>query len=165
MKIVFLGIGTNLGNRENNLEQAVAGIEKFPGRLLQSSSLYETEPWGFQSEEKFLNMVVKIETNLTPVALLEKIISLESMLGRVRGTERYISRLIDIDILFYDDLIVDEAYLKIPHPLLHKRKFVLIPLCEMEPGKIHPVLGKTLGELLEMCEDKGLVKKYILKSC
>jgi len=165
MKIVFLGIGTNLGNRERNLEQAVATTELFLGRVLQSSSLYETEPWGFQADEKFLNMVVKIETNLTPVALLEKIISLESMLGRVRGTERYISRLIDIDILFYDDLIVDEAYLKIPHPLLHKRKFVLIPLCEMEPGKIHPVLGKTLGELLEMCEDKGLVKKYVLKSC
>jgi 2-amino-4-hydroxy-6-hydroxymethyldihydropteridine diphosphokinase len=160
MKFVFLGIGTNLGNRESNLEQAVAGIENFPGSVLQSSSIYETEPWGFQTEEKFLNMVVKIETNLTPEALLEKILTLESMLGRVRGTERYISRLIDIDILFYDDLIINEPRLIIPHPLLHERKFVLIPLCEIEPGMIHPVLGKKLGDLLQICSDTSLVTLY-----
>jgi 2-amino-4-hydroxy-6-hydroxymethyldihydropteridine diphosphokinase len=160
MNIVFLGIGTNLGNRERNLEKAVAMIENLPGRILQSSSSYETEPWGFQSEEKFLNMVVKIETILTPFTLLEKIHILESSLGRVRGTERYISRLIDIDILLYDDLIIDDEHLKIPHPLLHERKFVLIPLCEIEPGIIHPVLRKTIGELLQICSDTGVVKLY-----
>jgi 2-amino-4-hydroxy-6-hydroxymethyldihydropteridine diphosphokinase len=105
-------------------------------------------------------MVVKIETNLTPEALLEKILTLESMLGRVRGTERYISRLIDIDILFYDDLIINEPRLIIPHPLLHERKFVLIPLCEIEPGMIHPVLGKKLGDLLQICSDTSLVTLY-----
>jgi 2-amino-4-hydroxy-6-hydroxymethyldihydropteridine diphosphokinase len=161
MKIVFLGIGTNLGNREHNLEQAVAGTGNFLGRVLLSSSLYETEPWGFQSGEKFLNMAVKIETNLSPAFLLEKILILESTMGRVRGTEQYVSRLIDIDILFYDDLIINEDHLKIPHPLLHKRKFVLIPLCEIEPGLIHPVLRKSIAELLQKCKDKGLVKKYI----
>jgi 2-amino-4-hydroxy-6-hydroxymethyldihydropteridine diphosphokinase len=160
MNIVFLGIGTNLGNRERNLEKAVNMIENLPGRILQSSSSYETEPWGFQSEEKFLNMVVKIETILTPFTLLEKIHVLESSLGRVRGTERYISRLIDIDILLYDNLIIDDEHLKIPHPLLHERKFVLIPLCEIEPGIIHPVLGKTIGELLQICSDTGVVKLY-----
>jgi 2-amino-4-hydroxy-6-hydroxymethyldihydropteridine diphosphokinase len=160
MKIVFLGIGTNLGNRERNLEQAIAGIEKLLGRVLFSSSLYETEPWGFQAEEKFLNMVVKIETILAPDNLLGKIHILESILGRVRGTEGYTSRLIDIDILFYDDLIIDEEHLKIPHPLLNKRKFVLIPLCEIEPGMIHPGLGKTISDLLHMCTDSSVVNIY-----
>jgi len=160
MNIVFLGIGTNLGNRKANMKQAVAGIENLPARVLQSSSFYETEPWGFQSEEKFLNMVIKIETNLTPFTLLEKIHILETKLGRVRGTGRYISRLIDIDILFYDDLIIAAENLKIPHPLLHERKFVLIPLCEIEPGIIHPVLGKTISDLLQICEDTGVVTLY-----
>jgi 2-amino-4-hydroxy-6-hydroxymethyldihydropteridine diphosphokinase len=160
MNIVFLGIGTNLGNRERNLQQAVAGIENLPGRVLQSSSYYETEPWGFESEEKFLNMVVKIETDLTPDVLLEKILSLESLLGRVRGKERYASRSIDIDILFYDDLVIDKDHLKIPHPLLHERKFVLMPLCDIDPGLKHPVLGKTIAELLQICEDTGVVTLY-----
>jgi 2-amino-4-hydroxy-6-hydroxymethyldihydropteridine diphosphokinase len=160
MKFVFLGIGTNLGNRESNLERAVAGIENFPGRVLQSSSIYETEPWGFQTEEKFLNKVVKIGTNLSPDALLEKILSLESMLGRVRGMDRYISRLIDIDILFYDDLIINKTHLIIPHPLLHERKFVLIPICEIDSGMIHPFLGKTMGDLLQICKDTSVVTFY-----
>jgi 2-amino-4-hydroxy-6-hydroxymethyldihydropteridine diphosphokinase len=160
MKIIFLGIGTNLGNREGNLEQAVERIGNFPGRVLQASSLYETEPWGFQAEEKFLNMVVKIETDLTPDELLVKILHLESILGRVRGAEQYMSRLMDIDILFYDDLVINEDHLKIPHPLLHERKFVLVPLCEIEPGLVHPVKGKTILELLEICEDRSEVKKF-----
>jgi 2-amino-4-hydroxy-6-hydroxymethyldihydropteridine diphosphokinase len=161
MKIVFLGIGTNLGDRERNLEQAVTETEKSLGRVMQSSSLYETEPWGFKSEEKFLNMVVKIRTNLSPPALMENILILESMLGRERGEKQYISRLIDIDILFYDDLILIEDHLKIPHPLLNERKFVLIPLCEIEPAMIHPVLGKTIDELLGICEDTSEVRKFL----
>jgi 2-amino-4-hydroxy-6-hydroxymethyldihydropteridine diphosphokinase len=105
-------------------------------------------------------MVVKIETDLTPYVLLEKILSLESLLGRVRGKERYTSRPIDIDILFYDDIVIDKDHLKIPHPLLHERKFVLIPLCDIEPGMIHPVLGKTIAELLQICKDTSMVTLY-----
>ena len=116
MKIVFLGIGTNLGNRESNLEQAVARIKEYIGPVLKSSSIYETEPWGFQADDKFLNMVVKVETDLTPSGLLGRILMIESLLGRQRGSERYSSRVIDIDILFYEDMIVDEESLKIPHP-------------------------------------------------
>ena len=160
MKNVFLGIGTNLGDRQNNLEKAVAGIEEFIGQVLKTSSVFETEPWGFHTKDKFLNMVVKVETVLDPNELLENAQMIESLLGRVRGKKRYSSRLIDIDILFYEDLHLDDEDLKIPHPLLHKRKFVLVPLCEIAPEIIHPVLKKTVVDLLELCEDKSDVKKY-----
>jgi 2-amino-4-hydroxy-6-hydroxymethyldihydropteridine diphosphokinase len=160
MKIVFLGIGTNLGNREKNLEQAVARIVQSIGPVLRSSSIYQTEPWGFQSEKDFLNMVVKIETEFAPFALLKKILIIESLIGRVRGPEHFSSRLIDIDILLYDDIIIDEENLKIPHPLLPERQFVLVPLCEIGPEVIHPVLKKTIEKLLEECEDRGIVIKY-----
>ena len=139
MKIVFLGIGTNLGNRESNLEEAVARIREYIGPVLDSSSIYETEPWGFHAKDEFLNKVVKVNTELTPSGLLGRILMIESLLGRVRGQVRYSSRLIDIDILLYEDLIVEEESLKIPHPLLQQRKFVLVPLCEIASEIIHPV--------------------------
>lgn len=160
MKIVFLGIGTNLGNREINLEQAVAGIEENIGTVLQSSSIYETDPWGFESKDKFLNMIIKVETTLSPSLLLEKIKIIESLLGRVRGGMQYSSRLIDIDILLYEDLIVDEERLVIPHPLMHERKFVMVPLCEIAPEMIHPLLKKSIAELLKICEDRSEVRKF-----
>jgi len=161
MKIVFLGIGTNLGNRELNLEQSIARIEEFIGPVLMSSSIYETEPWGFQAEDKFLNLVVKAETKLTPSGLLGRILMIESLMGRVRGPNRYSSRLIDIDILVYEEMIIDQESLKIPHPLLQERRFVLVPLCEIASEMIHPVLKKSYAELLEICEDKNEVKKFI----
>jgi dihydroneopterin aldolase/2-amino-4-hydroxy-6-hydroxymethyldihydropteridine diphosphokinase len=160
MKNVFLGIGTNLGNREINLERAVTTIGLSIGTVVISSSIYQTEPWGFHSDEEFLNMVVKIETDLSPFVLLERILSIESVMGRVRGPEHFSSRLIDIDILLYADMIINEENLKIPHPLLQERRFVLVPFCEIAHEVIHPVLKKTIGELLEECKDRGVVKRY-----
>ena len=160
MKTAFLGIGTNLGKREDNLRNAVYKIEEHVGKIVASSSVYETEPWGFQSKDEFLNMVVKIETGLTPSGLLGRILMIESLLGRIRGEKQYLSRVIDIDILFYEDLVIDEISLKIPHPLLHDRRFVLVPLNEIEPDLYHPVLNQPIASLLEKCNDKSKVKKF-----
>jgi 2-amino-4-hydroxy-6-hydroxymethyldihydropteridine diphosphokinase len=160
MKIVFLGIGTNMGMRESNLDNALEKIEEYIGPVIKSSAIYETEPWGFRAKGEFLNLVVKIQTELSPHDLLDKILNIETLLGRIRKKKRYSSRVIDIDILLYDDLIIHESDLKIPHPLLHERKFVLVPLCEIAPDMIHPVLKKSFSSLLEICEDTGVVNKY-----
>ncbi|TAL63263.1 MAG: 2-amino-4-hydroxy-6-hydroxymethyldihydropteridine diphosphokinase [Bacteroidetes bacterium] len=160
MKVVFLSIGTNLGNRGNNLKEAVARITEHIGSVLESSSVYETEPWGFQSRNQFLNMVLKVETELTPSGLLGRILMIEAMLGRVRNQKLYASRIIDIDILLYEDQVIDEESLKIPHPEMHERKFVLVPLCEIGSKMIHPVLNKSIASLLKRCKDKSKVTEY-----
>ena len=159
MKEVFLGIGTNMADRENNLNEALTSIEKYIGKIVKASSVYETEPWGFKAETEFLNMVVKVETKLTPSGLLGRILMIESLLGRIRANTRYLSRVIDIDILLFEDLIIDQESIKIPHPLMHERKFVLVPLCEIEPEIIHPVKKVTIRSLLASCSDKSLVVK------
>jgi 2-amino-4-hydroxy-6-hydroxymethyldihydropteridine diphosphokinase len=160
MKIIFLGIGTNLNDRESNLKEAVARIEEYIGKIVASSSVFETEPWGFKAENEFLNMVVKVKTRLNPSGLLGRILMIESLLGRVRGEKRYASRVIDIDILLYEDLVIDEISMKIPHPLMHERKFVLVPLGEIEPELVHPVFRQTIASLLIKCKDNSTVRLH-----
>ena len=164
MKKVFLGIGTNLGEREENLGKAIINIGDNIGKVVRVSSVYETEPWGFTAEDNFLNMVAEVETILTPSGLLGAILMIESQLGRARGEEQYSSRLIDIDILFYEDLILDEISLKIPHPLLHNRKFVLVPFSEIAPDHMHPVLKKNISALLNLCDDRSRVRLHDRKN-
>jgi 2-amino-4-hydroxy-6-hydroxymethyldihydropteridine diphosphokinase len=155
MNRIYLGIGSNLGNRSANLEGAVNRIEKMIGHVVKSSSVYETEPWGFNSKQMFLNSVIEAETILSPDELLKTIHELESILGRKRGEKQYASRVIDIDILLYDDLVVVEKNLVIPHPLMQERKFVLVPLCDIAPDLVHPVLKKTISVLLKECRDQS----------
>jgi len=160
MNKVFLGIGTNLGDREANLNSAFNRIEEFIGKILRSSSVYETDSWGFSSDNKFLNVVIEVETTLKASGVLGAILMIETLGGRQRGAKQYTSRVIDIDILIYDDLIIGEESLKIPHPLMHERKFVLIPLCEIAPDNIHPVMKVSFSSLLKSCPDISNVKRY-----
>jgi 2-amino-4-hydroxy-6-hydroxymethyldihydropteridine diphosphokinase len=159
MNKLILGLGSNLGDREKNLNSAIAEIEKEIGKMVAVSSYYETEPWGFVTENQFLNMAMIAETDLSPSGVIGRILMIEAKLGRSRSGKEYSSRVIDIDILFFSDLILDEPSLKIPHPLLHERRFVLAPLCEIVPDFIHPVFKISLSRLLSGCSDSSTVRK------
>ncbi|HEY5589499.1 MAG TPA: 2-amino-4-hydroxy-6-hydroxymethyldihydropteridine diphosphokinase [Paludibacter sp.] len=149
MALVYLGLGTNLGDKERNLNDAVMVLTLEVGKVLSQSSFYVSKPWGFDSENDFLNAVVLVETNLSPFDLLSKTQAIEMNMGRItKTTSSYIDRVIDIDILLYDNLIIDQPTLKIPHPLLAERDFVLIPLAEIAPDLEHPVLRIKIVELL-----------------
>ncbi|MEP7168069.1 MAG: 2-amino-4-hydroxy-6-hydroxymethyldihydropteridine diphosphokinase [Bacteroidota bacterium] len=150
--------GSNSGNRMHYINKALNRMEELCGKIILKSSIYETSPWGFTNQPEFLNQVIIIETSLQPVNLLHTLKKIEKELGRI-NSEKWQQRIIDIDILFYDELIFESDELTIPHPLLHKRKFTLIPLNEMLPGFIHPALKKTISELTIECEDSGEVKK------
>lgn len=150
MALVYLCLGSNLGHKEEFLRLALKEIEKQIGLIKACSAFYSSEPWGFESENTFLNACVALETCLDPQTCLYTIKNIEIKLGRIKSPlEGYKDRVIDIDILFYDKLIIQEKHLTIPHPLLHKRKFVLNPLSEIAPEFIHPVINKTIKTLLE----------------
>ena len=155
--IVFLALGTNLGDRPANLCAAIAALP--PSVVVrQSSPVYETPPWGVTDQPVFLNMVVKAKTRLEPAALLAHLKRIEQELGRT-PTVRWGPRVIDMDILFYDDLVLETPEATIPHPRLHERAFVLIPLADIAPDLRHPVLGKTVAEMLAECDTSG-IKQY-----
>ncbi|MGI6338162.1 MAG: 2-amino-4-hydroxy-6-hydroxymethyldihydropteridine diphosphokinase [Bacteroidales bacterium] len=161
LKEVYLGIGTNLYDREKNLQDALSCIRKHIGLISDVSSVYETEPWGYSDNNAYLNLVLHVKTRFTPEIVLKRAMSIEVMLGRTRKCRQgYESRVIDIDILLYENRIISKPELKIPHPLLHMRKFVLVPLAEIFPDGVHPVLDKTFSLLLEECSDDGKISKY-----
>jgi 2-amino-4-hydroxy-6-hydroxymethyldihydropteridine diphosphokinase len=159
MNQVYLLIGGNLGDRFELLKRAREGIEKQIGELVKESSIYETAAWGFESENDFLNQVLLVKTDLKPEQVLEQCHLIENLLGRVRQSGYYASRTMDMDILFYNDEIINEPDLTIPHPHLHKRKFTLEPLNEISPEYTHPKLKKTIAKLLLDCDDHSDVKR------
>ena len=149
MSTVYLGLGTNLGDKEVQLRTAVNEIEKRIGRIMILSAFYTTIPWGFTSEHTFLNAACAVETSLNPYELLSVTQDIEKNLGRKHKSvdHHYADRLIDIDILFFDQIIIHEANLQIPHPLLTKRDFVLKPLVEIAPDLVHPINHLTIRKL------------------
>ena len=163
MEEVLLSLGSNMGERAANLRSAVAMIGERAGTVTAVSAVYETEPWGFSADSSFYNIAVAVLTSLEPAAFLAEILAVEAALGRVRdsGAEGYESRPIDIDILFFGDRVIDTSGLVIPHPRLHERRFVLVPLNEIAPERVHPLSGKRVLTLLEECGDDSGVQRTI----
>ncbi|CCY51346.1 MULTISPECIES: 2-amino-4-hydroxy-6-hydroxymethyldihydropteridine diphosphokinase [Bacteroides] len=147
--MVYLGLGTNLGDKEQNLRMSVKKIEERIGNVVSLSAFYATAPWGFSSENSFLNAAVCVETTLLPLQVLEETQRIERELGRTEKSVNglYADRLIDIDLLLYDDRVMDAEGLILPHPLMTERRFVMEPLSEIAPDVVHPVLHKTMKEL------------------
>ncbi|WP_304212223.1 2-amino-4-hydroxy-6-hydroxymethyldihydropteridine diphosphokinase [Phocaeicola plebeius] len=151
MATVYLGLGTNLGNKEANLRTAIYKLQERIGKQVSLSSFYETAPWGFESDHSFLNAAIGLETSLSPIEILHITQEIEKELGRTQKSVNgsYSDRLIDIDILLYDTLVLQTPELTIPHPLMTERDFVMKPLIEIAGNVIHPTRQKTLSELYQ----------------
>lgn len=158
MAKVYLGLGSNIGERSENLAEARKRLSDLSLEISSVSPVYISEPWGFESNNDFYNQVIEIKTDVDPYDLLDIIQETENKMGRKRRMKGYSDRIIDIDILFYDNKIISSKPLIIPHPLLHKRMFVLQPMADIAPGLIHPVFNKTIEELMAECEDEHLKK-------
>ena len=161
MNTVYLQLGSNIGDRKKFLKAAEFSISKDLGVIEKKSKIYESSPWGVENQGSFLNQVLLLETDVKPFDLLDIILNIEKEMGRVR-IEKWGERIIDIDILFYNDNIIETNNLCIPHPYISKRRFVLSPLDEIAKNYIHPILQKTINKLLLECLDEEKVSVYEL---
>jgi 2-amino-4-hydroxy-6-hydroxymethyldihydropteridine diphosphokinase len=158
VETVYLLLGSNLGDSQNYLKLARMEIGRI-GQIQSTSSIYQTKPWGKTDQPDFLNQAIGLQTNLSPQALLARIHEIEFKLGRHR-IEKWGPRIIDIDIIFYGNQVIEAANLIIPHPKMRERRFVLAPLAEISPALVHPILKESVAELLELCKDSLEVTKY-----
>lgn len=149
MSVVYLSLGSNMGERESILELSIKEIGKRIGTITKVSSKYETEPWGFVSANKFINMAVEVTSELSPQEVSDRVHQIEDDLGRTRNSNAtgYEDRVIDIDILMIDDIVSDNSVLTLPHPKMHLREFVIFPLCEIAPNAIHPLLRSSIEDI------------------
>lgn len=161
METCHILFGSNMGDKNEIFAQACLFINNRCGRIVAVSSAYESEPWGFEAEEWFMNRLISVETELKPEEMMQQLLGIEAELGRVRHpeTDGYTSRTADLDILYYGSRIVVTGSLVVPHPRLHQRRFALLPLCEMVPQFVHPAFKLTQTELLERCPDTSEVRK------
>jgi 2-amino-4-hydroxy-6-hydroxymethyldihydropteridine diphosphokinase len=159
MNRAFLLTGANLGNREENLAKARTLLGQQCGTITSTSSIYETAAWGNTDQPAFLNQALELQTDLNARQLIRRILKIEKTMGRIRE-EKYGPRIIDIDILLFNEEKYNYHFLKLPHPEMQNRRFALLPLVEIAPGILHPVLKKTIAELLAECKDELEVKKY-----
>ena len=155
----YILFGSNQGDSKALLRRSCTLINNRCGKLIERSSAYRSEPWGFESDHWFLNVLLVLETELDPDTLMDRLMEIEKMLGRIRHPEKegYCSRTVDLDILYYGDRIIRTEKVTAPHPRLHERRFALVPLCELIPDFIHPVFGLSQKRLLEICPDQGEV--------
>ncbi len=158
---VYLGIGGNIGNKQQNFNKVLDLIHKELGKIILKSSIYETPPWGFHADDPFWNQVLLIETILEAEELLWRINAIEEKFERKREKNRYTSRQMDIDILYFNDEYFETKTLIIPHPKIHERKFILVPLVEIAPNLKHPLRRLTSIEMLEACRDDSIIKKVV----
>jgi 2-amino-4-hydroxy-6-hydroxymethyldihydropteridine diphosphokinase len=155
---LYLCLGGNIGNKSQIFKKTLLFIGETIGRIEQVSPLIVSPPWGFEAKTAFWNQVVVVATLLSPAEVLQEIRKIEAFFGRMRVSGRYISRRMDIDILFYDQLVLETEELSIPHPLIGRRRFVLAPLALLSPEFRHPGTGKTMAEMLAECEDPSAVQ-------
>jgi 2-amino-4-hydroxy-6-hydroxymethyldihydropteridine diphosphokinase len=161
MNVVYLLLGSNLNDRLDMLQRARDEISRRIGKITDKSSIYESESWGFYSENLFLNQVIRVNTDCTPLQILDEIIKIETEYGRKRDIPgKYASRLMDIDILYFNDEIIKEHNLTIPHPKIPERMFTLLPLSELDSSLIHPGSGKSVKEMINECKDHLKVYRY-----
>lgn len=158
MSKVYFSIGSNKGNRSGLINEAIDKIDIIIGKVMLKSSIYDTKSWGFNSNN-FYNICILVESELKPDLILNKILTIEKDMGRLKKTDQYSDRYIDIDILFFDNMIINSKSLEIPHPRIQLRKFVLTPMLELTPDLIHPILKKSIRQLEIECVDKDQPKK------
>lgn len=158
MYTAYLLTGSNLGDRVSYLQQAYGLIEQYCGTIQSFSSFYQTAAWGLTDQPDFYNQALVLQTNLQPAALMQQLLDIEQIIGRKRSVKMG-PRIIDIDILLLDEVIINTELLTVPHPFLHERKFALLPLAEVAPQAMHPVLHKTVQQLLDECTDELNVHK------